>query len=36
METNRDLVHYTFALEYAFELCAAKIDALRAFYTEGE
>ena len=34
METNRDLVMYVYDLEFGFDLCAAKVDALRAFFDE--
>jgi hypothetical protein len=32
LETNRDLIYYLSELEYKFDVCAAQIDALRAFY----
>ncbi len=36
METNGDLLMYLYKLEYKFDVCAAQIDALSAFYNEVE
>ena len=35
LQTNADLARYASALLYAYELCAAKVDALRTYYTGG-
>ncbi len=32
MRTNRDLIQYLYALEYEFEVCAGRVDALRAYF----
>lgn len=35
MTTNRDLLLYLYDLEFQFDVCAARIEAIRAFY-QGE
>lgn len=36
MQTNGDLARYASALKYALDTCAARIDALNAFFETGE
>jgi hypothetical protein len=36
MTTNRDLLMYLYSIEFEFDVCAGKIDALRAFFDEEE